>query len=33
MENREDKITALYRLILQLKTVEDCRELFDDLAP
>lgn len=32
MENREDKITALYRLILQLKTVEDCRELFDDLC-
>jgi len=32
MENREDKITALYRLILQLKTVEDCRDLFDDLC-
>lgn len=32
MENRDEKIEELYRLILSLKTVEDCRALFDDLC-
>ena len=32
MENKKDKIEALYRLILDLKSVEDCRDLFDDLC-
>ena len=32
MENRAEKIEALYRLILELESVEDCRALFDDLC-
>lgn len=28
----DGKIEALYRLILQLETVEDCQMLFDDLC-
>ena len=32
MENREDKIKALYRLILELQSVEDCQALFNDLC-
>ena len=28
----QEKIEALYRLILQLETVEDCRKFFDDLC-
>ena len=32
MDHKEEKIEALYRLILQLKTPEDCRKLFDDLC-
>ena len=27
-----DKIEALYRLILQLQSVEDCQALFNDLC-
>lgn len=27
-----DKIEALYRLILQLQSVEDCKALFNDLC-
>lgn len=32
MENKDEKIQALYRLILSLDTLEDCRALFDDLC-
>ena len=32
MENRDEKIEALYRLILELQSVEDCHALFDDLC-
>ena len=32
MEHRNEKIEELYRLILDLKTMEDCRDLFDDLC-
>ena len=32
MEHKQEKIEALYRLILQLETMEDCRALFDDLC-
>lgn len=32
MENRENKIQDLYRLILELQSLEDCRALFDDLC-
>ena len=32
MENREDKIKALYRLISELQSIEDCQNLFDDLC-
>ena len=32
MDHKEEKIEALYRLILQLKTAEDCHKLFDDLC-
>ena len=28
----EEKIEALYQLILRLETVEDCKALFDDLC-
>lgn len=28
----EDKIKALYELILRMETVEDCQALFDDLC-
>lgn len=32
MDHKEEKIEALYRLILRLKTAEDCHKLFDDLC-
>ena len=32
MKQREEKIEALYRLILKAETVEDCRNLFEDLC-
>lgn len=32
MENKEAKIEALFKLILQLDNLEDCRALFDDLC-
>ena len=32
MENRKEKIDALYRLILELESLEDCQALFDDLC-
>ena len=32
MENKKDKIEELYRLILELESLEDCRDLFDDLC-
>ena len=32
MDHKEEKIEALYQLILQMKTSEDCRKLFDDLC-
>ena len=33
MDHRKDeKIRALYSLILQLETPEDCRDLFEDLC-
>ncbi len=32
MDHKDEKIQALYRLILQLKTPEDCRDLFADLC-
>ena len=32
MNHKDEKIQALYSLILQLKTPEDCRDLFDDLC-
>ncbi len=32
MEDKKDKIEALYRLILELDNMEDCRALFDDLC-
>ena len=32
MDRKEEKIEALYQLILQLKTAEDCHKLFDDLC-
>lgn len=28
----EEKIEALYQLILRMETVEDCKALFDDLC-
>ncbi|MBQ3214481.1 MAG: TrpR-related protein YerC/YecD [Oscillospiraceae bacterium] len=28
----DEKITALYQLIAQLETPEDCRDLFEDLC-
>ena len=32
MENKEAKIEALFKLILQLDNLEDCRALFDALC-
>lgn len=32
MENKSEKIEELYRLILQLDSLEDCRNLFADLC-
>lgn len=32
MEHKEEKIEALFRLILSLDDLEDCRALFDDLC-
>ena len=32
MEDKKDKIEELYRLILELDNLEDCRALFDDLC-
>lgn len=32
MDNRDEKIEALYRLILRMETTEDCRCLFEDLC-
>ena len=32
MEQKEEKIQALFRLIAQLSTPEDCKALFDDLC-
>ena len=32
MEHKEEKIEALFRLILTLDNMEDCRALFDDLC-
>ena len=32
MERKEEKIDELFRLILQMQNIEDCRVLFDDLC-
>lgn len=32
MDHKEQKIEALYQLILKLDSMEDCRALFDDLC-
>ena len=32
MDHKDEKIEELYRLILRLETLEDCRNLFDDLC-
>lgn len=32
MEHKDEKIERLYRLILSLSTMEECRALFDDLC-
>ena len=32
MEQTEEKLEALFRLILQLDNIEDCRALFADLC-
>ena len=32
MENKKEKIQALYALIAQLQTAEDCNALFEDLC-
>ena len=32
MDHKDEKIEALYRLILSLDNLEDCRALFDDLC-
>lgn len=32
MDHKNEKIEALYRLILRMETIEDCRCLFDDLC-
>lgn len=32
MEHKAEKIDGMYRLILSLSSMEDCRALFDDLC-
>ena len=32
MDNKDEKIEGLYRLITALSSVEDCRALFEDLC-
>lgn len=32
MKDKKEKIEKLYRVILQLETLEDCQDLFDDLC-
>lgn len=32
MEDKKEKIEALYRLILKLDNMDDCHALFDDLC-
>ena len=32
MDHKQEKIEALYSLILKLQTPEDCHKLFDDLC-
>ena len=32
MDHKKEKIDELYRLILRLDSLEDCRALFDDLC-
>ena len=32
MDHKDEKIERLYRLILSLSTMEECRALFDDLC-
>jgi len=32
LEHKEEKIEALFRLIISLENMEDCRALFDDLC-
>ena len=32
MDHKEEKIEALFQLILTLDNIEDCRALFDDLC-
>lgn len=32
MEHKDEKIEALYQLILRLDNMDDCRALFDDLC-
>lgn len=32
MDHKDQKIEALYQLILKLDNMEDCRALFDDLC-
>lgn len=32
MEQKAEKLEQMYRLILSLSTIEDCRALFDDLC-
>ena len=32
MDHKEEKIEALYNLILRMQTPEDCHKLFDDLC-
>lgn len=32
MEKKQEKIEALYRLILSLDNLDDCRALFDDVC-
>ena len=32
MERKNEKIDELFRLILQMENIEECRALFDDLC-
>ena len=32
MDNKDEKIQALFQLILKLDSLEDCQALFDDLC-